>query len=186
MKQAFILKNLLENDAYATQTDLAKHLGMSRARVTQTGNLLKLAPKILDAFLNQPDNQVHLFSERRLRPITQILSQKKQRAAFRKLLGRLGTNATPFKARSSLTDDQRHKSLYDGLHHISNFCCPPGRVVRTPKNIGYFVRQKFLLAVFSLICFKLRLARCYEKWYSKYSIHSPLMKDNEYECTAFV
>ena len=100
VKQAFILKDLLENGAYATQSDLAKRLGISRARVTQTLNLLKLAPKILDVLLNQPDNQVHLFSERRLRPITQILSQKKQMAAFRKLCGRLGTNTTPFKARS--------------------------------------------------------------------------------------
>ncbi len=85
VRQAFALKCLLENGTCATQADLAKKLGMSRARVTQTLNLLKLAPEILDTLLNLPDNQVHLFSERRLRPITQISSPKKQTTAFRKM-----------------------------------------------------------------------------------------------------
>ena len=85
VKQAFIFKDLLEQGTCATQADLAKHLGMSRARVTQTLNLLKLAPVILDILLNLPDDQIHLFSERRLRPITQITSHKRQTHAFRKL-----------------------------------------------------------------------------------------------------
>jgi hypothetical protein len=84
-KQAFILKDLLEQGTCTTQADLAKHLGVSGARVTQTLNLLKLAPEILDALLNLPDNQTCLFSERRLRPITQIPSPKKQTSAFRKM-----------------------------------------------------------------------------------------------------
>ncbi|OQB43627.1 MAG: hypothetical protein BWY09_00086 [Candidatus Hydrogenedentes bacterium ADurb.Bin179] len=84
-KQAFIFKDILEQGNCTTQADLAKHLGMSRARVTQTLNLLKLAPVILDILLNLPDDQIHLFSERRLRPITQITSHKRQTHAFRKL-----------------------------------------------------------------------------------------------------
>lgn len=85
VRQAFILKDLLEQGTCNTQADLAKYLGMSRARVTQTLNLLKLAPEILDALLNLPDSQSRHFSERRLRPITQISSPKKQTAAFRKM-----------------------------------------------------------------------------------------------------
>jgi hypothetical protein len=84
VKQALILKNFLEQGTFNTQADLTERLGMSRARVTQTLNLLKLAPEILDALLNLPDNQVHLFSERRLRLITQISSPRKQTATFRK------------------------------------------------------------------------------------------------------
>jgi hypothetical protein len=92
VKQAFILKDLLEQGTCATQADLAEHRGISRARVTQTLNLLKLAPEILDALLNLPDNQACLFSERRLRPITQISSPKKQTAAFRKMCARSQAN----------------------------------------------------------------------------------------------
>jgi len=82
VKQALFLKELLEQGACTSRADLARHLGMSKARVTQTLNLLKLAPDILDVLLNLPDDQVRLFSERRLRPITKILSPKKQTAAF--------------------------------------------------------------------------------------------------------
>jgi hypothetical protein len=92
VKQAFILKDILEQGTCATQADLAEHLGMSRARVTQTLNLLKLAPEILDALLNLPDNQAWLFSERRLRPITQISSPKKQTAVFREICAQLQAN----------------------------------------------------------------------------------------------
>ena len=94
VKQAFILKSLLDNGMCVTQANLAEHLGMSRARVTQTLNLLKLAPEILDALLNLPEDQVHLFSERRLRPLTRILSRKRQKAAFGKLCTRLGVDFT--------------------------------------------------------------------------------------------
>ena len=96
VKQAIIFKGIIAQGTCATKAGLAEHLGISRARVTQTLNLLKLAPEILDALLNLPDNQVCLFSERRLRPITQISSQKKQTAAFRKMCAALGTsNASP-------------------------------------------------------------------------------------------
>ena len=85
VKHALVLKDLLENGTYASQADLAEHLGLSRSRVTQTLNLLKLAPEILDALLNLSDDQFHLFSERRLRPFTQIASHKRQTRVFRKL-----------------------------------------------------------------------------------------------------
>ena len=94
VKRAIILKDLFEQGGFITRADLAKHLGMSRARMTQTLNLLKLAPEILESLLNLPDDQVHLFSERCLRPITQILSPKKQTVAFRKMCARLQANET--------------------------------------------------------------------------------------------
>lgn len=39
------VKDLLERGICTSQADLAEHLGMSRARVTQTLNLLKLATR---------------------------------------------------------------------------------------------------------------------------------------------
>jgi hypothetical protein len=92
VKQAFIFKDPLKHGTCATQADLAKHLDMSRARVIQMLNLLKLAPSILDVLLNLPDNQFHPFSERRLRPITQISSPKRQTTLFRKMYTRLIAN----------------------------------------------------------------------------------------------
>lgn len=85
MKQAFILKQLLEQGTCATQADVARHLGMSRARVTQILNLLKLTPEIRDTLLTLSDEQLCLISERRLRPIARIMSPTKQEKTFKRL-----------------------------------------------------------------------------------------------------
>ena len=85
IKKALALKQLRERPDIPSNADLARHLGISQARVTQTLNLLKLAPEILDTLLNLPDDQIHLFSERRLRPIAQTMPPKKQTAALDKM-----------------------------------------------------------------------------------------------------
>jgi len=84
--QALAMRQLLGIPGIATKADIAKHLGISRARVTQTLNLLKLAPEIQQHILELPDDGTAFFSERRLRPLMQIPSPPIQIEAFRGLV----------------------------------------------------------------------------------------------------
>ena len=79
---------LLENDPYVkTRTDVARELGVSKARVTQVLGLLKLAPEVQNALLALRDQKpLRFFSERRLRPLTRISHPKKQVRAFRRMI----------------------------------------------------------------------------------------------------
>ena len=54
LKTAFQLKERLEMEPRPTQTALAKELGISRVRVTQILNLLRLAPEIQRYILTMP------------------------------------------------------------------------------------------------------------------------------------
>jgi hypothetical protein len=64
------------------KAELARRYGMSRARVTQIMNLLKLSPEIREEILNLPDKERRFFTERRLRKIAGLSSPKKQLLAF--------------------------------------------------------------------------------------------------------
>ena len=59
--------------------------GMSRARVTQIMNLLKLAPEIREEILNFPDKKKSFFTERKLRKIVRLSQARKQILAFEHL-----------------------------------------------------------------------------------------------------
>lgn len=85
-KQALAMRQLLGTPGISSKADIAKRLGISRARVTQTLNLLKLAPEIQKDIIALPDQQAAFFSERRLRPLTQISQGPAQLEAFRQLL----------------------------------------------------------------------------------------------------
>ncbi|NIA16163.1 MAG: hypothetical protein GWP08_19040 [Nitrospiraceae bacterium] len=85
MKQALAMSQLLETPEIRSKADIAKHLGISRARVTQTLNLLKLAPDIQTYILSITDEEALFFTERCLRPLTQISGPEAQRAAFREM-----------------------------------------------------------------------------------------------------
>jgi len=85
MKQALAMSQLLETPEIRSKADIAKRLGISRARVTQTLNILRLDPKIQNVLLDLPEEQSQVFTERRLRPITQILDPKRQLQAFQLL-----------------------------------------------------------------------------------------------------
>jgi hypothetical protein len=52
--------------------DIARHLGISRARVTQTLNLLNLPPEIQKLILALPHEEAAFITERRLRRLTQV------------------------------------------------------------------------------------------------------------------
>jgi hypothetical protein len=63
-------RRALDNDEYASSADLARHLKVSRARVTQVLNLLKLSPEVIDMISSSGDPLRNPnISERRLRPL---------------------------------------------------------------------------------------------------------------------
>jgi hypothetical protein len=66
--KAIAWKKLLENGTLKSKSDIAKREGLTRARVTQIMNLLRLPPEWRN-FLKQLDNskEIRKFSERRLR-----------------------------------------------------------------------------------------------------------------------
>ncbi len=62
---------------------MASKLGISKARLTQMMNLLKLAPEIREYLkdLNDP-SPLNYFNEKRLRPIASIKDKQRQLAKF--------------------------------------------------------------------------------------------------------
>ena len=83
--------NILQNDSRVrTQADLAKEEGVSRVRITQIMNLLKLAPDIKEHLLSLEDQKsIHFFTEHRLRPLAQIEDPKHQLQEFRILMSQV-------------------------------------------------------------------------------------------------
>jgi hypothetical protein len=79
-------KTLRGNNRVNTQAALARKLGISKARLTQIMNLLKLAPEI-KSYIKKLDDQelLHLFNEKRLRPIASIRDEKIQIIEFKKI-----------------------------------------------------------------------------------------------------
>lgn len=70
-----------------TQAEIARHAGITRARVTQVMGLLHLAPEIQEYLLTLPDTASRpAITEHALRPIAQIEDAKNQLAEFRGLL----------------------------------------------------------------------------------------------------
>jgi hypothetical protein len=80
--------NILKHDPLIkTQVALAREMGVSRVRITQMMNLLKLAPEIQEWLLTLQDQKaIRFFSERRLRPLVQIDDPKKQVCEFQSML----------------------------------------------------------------------------------------------------
>jgi hypothetical protein len=70
-------RTALDNGVYTSSADLARHLKISRARVTQILNLLKLTSAVIEMIssLNDPLKS-HIISERRLRPLLKITAEK--------------------------------------------------------------------------------------------------------------
>ena len=69
-------------DDYA---EVARQLGVSRARITQIVNLLLLSPGIQTTILSQPKRVRHL-SERQLRPVAEEPDWQRQQELFGSLL----------------------------------------------------------------------------------------------------
>lgn len=65
----------------ASQADLARQLGVSRARVTQVLGLLELAPEVLEAIVGLGDPlSTPVVTERSLRPLLKLPVEEQERA----------------------------------------------------------------------------------------------------------
>ena len=84
---ALKLQALLDSGVYRTQSELAGGLGLSRARVTQIMNLLKLPRDIGEFLADCQDAAIRrYFTEQRLRALTGLLCPGEILPAFRGML----------------------------------------------------------------------------------------------------
>lgn len=73
-----------------SQAQLAKKLGISKARLTQIMNLLKLAPEIKLFLKNLKESKlIHYFTEKKLRPIAKTKDHQEQIKKFEEIKQRL-------------------------------------------------------------------------------------------------
>jgi len=79
-------KEYLDNGKAKSQADLARILGVSRAKVNQMLDLLKLYVEIREFILNldEKDERLKVITERRLRQLTKIKNVEHQRDVFLK------------------------------------------------------------------------------------------------------
>ena len=69
-------EKMLQSGEYASQTALARKLGVSRVRVTQVLNLLRLAPEVLEKIAGLGDPLASpIVTERKLRPLVNLPSK---------------------------------------------------------------------------------------------------------------
>jgi len=77
---------MLEEGEVNNQSDLARKVGLTRARITQVLNLLKLPDSVIRNLCSVSEpKSIAFFSERRLRSITRLPRTKEQLKAFRDL-----------------------------------------------------------------------------------------------------
>jgi hypothetical protein len=87
---ALSFQSMLDQGMVENQSQLAGQVGLTRSRVTQLLNLLKLPPDIVQALSNTQEHvEVAFFTERRLRRLTRLPSLKAQRNLFRDLKKKL-------------------------------------------------------------------------------------------------
>lgn len=83
-------ENLLGDPFINNQSDIARELGITRARVSQRMALLKLTPEIQKALLELQDQKViRFFSQRRLRPLLSMKERSRQIREFHKIKQKL-------------------------------------------------------------------------------------------------
>ena len=71
---------MLQSGKYASQTALARKLGVSRVRVTQVLNLLRLAPEVLETAAGLGDPLASpIVTERKLRAIVSLARTEQKR-----------------------------------------------------------------------------------------------------------
>ena len=78
-------QQLLRSDTVNNQAELARIHGITRARVTQILNLLKLPRKVRTELVQMPPDEQENFSERKLREIVKLQYASQQMEAFEKL-----------------------------------------------------------------------------------------------------
>ena len=72
-------RGALDNGEYVSLAALARHLKVSRARVTQILNLLKLAPEVIERISSLGDPITsEVIAEKRLRPLLALTTDKQK------------------------------------------------------------------------------------------------------------
>ncbi len=88
LRKAIEWRTLLESGKIASQAEIARQEGVTRARVSQVMGLLHLAPKIRENILSTPNTvRQSSVTERMLRPLATITNYCDQVREFHKLLG---------------------------------------------------------------------------------------------------
>lgn len=88
LRKAIEWQRLLGSGQVASQAEIARREGITRARVTQIMGLLRLAPEIQQHILSMPDvARRPAITERALRPIAQVADPADQKAKFQRLVG---------------------------------------------------------------------------------------------------
>ena len=94
LKQAMAFQARLDSREVPSQADLARETGMSRARITQIMNLLKLHPRIRETILGMADSPNGFrLGEHHVRPLM-ALSDENQLSRFQALITGLETEVT--------------------------------------------------------------------------------------------
>ena len=88
VKIAVQYKEMLDIGLVGSQAELASLLGVSRAKVTQMLNLLKLDDEIQEFMvgLEETDERLRVLTERRLRPLVGLDDRGAQKEEFEKIL----------------------------------------------------------------------------------------------------
>ena len=89
---AFQIEQAIDDGRAKDYADVARQLGVTRARITQVTNLLSLSPDIQTMILIEPHRVQHV-SERRLRPLTEELNWHRQGEMLRELLAEAAAKA---------------------------------------------------------------------------------------------
>jgi len=88
LAQAVEFDRLLSSGEVSSQADLARQLGLTRARVTQILNLLKLCPEIREHIASLgPETPERQVTEAGLRAVSSLESDEQLRWALRHLPG---------------------------------------------------------------------------------------------------
>ncbi len=73
---------MLDEGQCVSRAELARRLGVSRARVTQVLGLLDLAPQVLEAVVGLGDSSSNpVVTERSLRPLLKLPAEEQRRAS---------------------------------------------------------------------------------------------------------
>jgi len=84
--RVYEFRRLLDSGEVNSRVEIARRYGISRARVTQIMNLLKLPESVHEYLAALPEDEQTLYSERRLRPMLTDRGQGAQIQALRELV----------------------------------------------------------------------------------------------------
>jgi hypothetical protein len=108
LRKAIAWQSLLESGKIASQADIARQEGLTRARVTQVLGMLRLAPEIQEQILSLPDTvRRPRVTERTLRPIESTTDHHDQLREFHK--GPVGDARTPLWSQVRAVSDKTRR-----------------------------------------------------------------------------